>query len=176
MQVAAVAARPVEDEPPVAVAIHSARDWPAGLPPMEAPVAVLANPHDQPTNAICGIPRNQALSRGQLSPRPTATHIMILPLSPRHSRPTPTAPDFSVNVSSESYAQERGEDNNAYSAAVQTPLTDETREAGSPEPESSNQPAETHSVTDSGEVDLQHSDSDAAGPEGRKRSEQSPID
>jgi len=163
-EVAAVAAGPAEAEPPVAAAIHSARDWPAGLPPMEAPVAVLASPHDQPSSAICGIRRNLA----RRSPRPTVTQILVPPLAPPHSHPAPTAPDFSVNVSGESNPQAQGdsEGHDAHPAAVQTPLTEETQAAaGIAGPESSNQPAASHPAINSGEDELQQSDTDSVGPE-----------
>jgi hypothetical protein len=181
LQVAAIAAGSVEAEPPVAAAIHSARDWPDGLPPMEAPVAVLA--HDQPTSAICGVHRNQALS--QMSPGPTVTHIMVHPFSPTHSLPAPTAPDFSENVSSESNTQLQGdsEDFDAHSATVQQQVTnkaqavaDEAQAVGLPEPESSNQPAETRYAAYSGENNLQQSNTDAVGPESQHKNEDSPID
>jgi hypothetical protein len=176
LQVAAIAARPVEVEPPVAVAIHSARDWPAGLLPMEAPVAVLANPHDQPTNAVCGISRNQALSQLTPQAQPSVTQIVVLPLSPFHSLPTPTAPDFSVSASSESNAQVQDGVHDAHSAAVQTSLTEETHAAGCPEPEGLNQPAATHPVADTGEVDVQQTTSDDVGQARPARNEHSPRD
>jgi hypothetical protein len=159
----------VETDPPVAVAIHSARDWPAGLPRMEAPVAVLANQVHQPINAICDIRRNPALDL--LTLRPSVTEIMALPSSPPHSRPTPTAPDFSVNVSSESNSHVRGEDCDPHSAALQTSVLVVTQAPVNPDHESANQPAATDPTTDPSQEDFQQGYSDTGGPEKPKSDE-----